>query len=90
MDENCRSCVLFHIHGATCSCDLDFPPSPPGKPGLCDHKIRMGLDAGDLREDVVEVLVSADRKVLWINLSDRCVLRIQDVKKLHVEYLEEK
>lgn len=90
MDENCRGCLYFHIDGAVAACNLGFPPSPEGRPGQCDHKVRGGLDMFDLREEQVQVVVRADRKVLWVNLPDRCVLRIQGIMELQVEYLGEK
>ena len=39
----------------------------------------------DLRDVPIQIIVSADKKTVWINNHDRCVLRAQNIPELNIE-----
>ena len=39
----------------------------------------------DLRNVPIQIIISADKKTIWVNDHDRCVLRAQNIPQLVVE-----
>lgn len=39
----------------------------------------------DLRDVPIQIIVSADKKTIWVNDYDHCILRAQNIPQLNIE-----